>query len=318
MQRRYTCGVAIVIASVVCFACGGSGGSSTTTTPTSPTVPATPTPTPVAPVPSAPQIFVGAGDIGQCTPTLEPALATGRLLDFIGGTIFTVGDNAYYQASDADFKNCYEPAWGRFMGRTNPIPGNHEYETFNDAAPYFRYFGAQARTPGQGWYSYEVGDWHIVALNSNSAQGVGVSANSPQGVWLQNDLKTHTNKCTMAMWHHPLFDTGPDGASPQMRAFFQILYDNGVEVVLNGHEHFYERSMPQNPSGGADLAKGVRQFIVGTGGAALYNLGPRGPNVERQYQGFGVLKFTLSSDHYDWEFVPVSGSSPDSGTASCH
>jgi len=308
----------IAFAMIVCLSCGG--GSSTTGGTPSPTTPASPTPTPIPTVPSAPQIFVGAGDIAQCTPTLEPALATGRLLDFIGGTIYTVGDNAYYQGSDDDFHRCYEPAWGRFISRTNPVPGNHEYETFTDGAPYYRYFGAQARTPGQGWYSYDLGDWHIIALNSNFAQGVGVSANSAQGAWLQADLTAHKNtKCTLAYWHHPLFTSGPDGPSPQMRPFFQMLYDNGVDVVLNGHEHFYERFAPQNANGFPDPTKGVRQFIVGVGGAAQYAFVSRAANSEKQVTGvFGVVRFILSTDSYQWDFVPTAGASPDSGTGTCH
>jgi hypothetical protein len=319
MRIRMTFGATAVIASLVCVACGGSGGSGSTIAPTQPPV-SPPGPTgSTGIVPSGPQIFVGAGDIAQCTPDLNPALATGRLLDLIGGQIFTVGDNAYYQGSDTDFRNCYEPAWGRFISRTNPTPGNHEYETFTDGAPYYRYFGAQARTPGLGYYSYPVGDWRIISLNSNFAQGVGVTANSPQGVWLQNELNTYKNvKCTLVMFHHPLFTSGPDGPSPAMRAFWQILYTAGVDVILNGHEHFYERFAPQTPDGVPDPAKGIRQFIVGTGGAALYDFVRTSPNSEVRYKGWGVLQFTLLSDSYQWDFIPVSGAHPDSGSASCH
>ncbi len=313
----------VVLAAVLCAAfgaasCGGSGSSTTAVPPTTPTpLPPTPQPSP-SPVPSGPQVFVGAGDIAQCDPTLEPALATGRLLDGIGGTIFTAGDNAYYQASDDDFRNCYQPAWGRHLGRTFPVPGNHEYETFRDAAPYYRYFGGQAGTPGVGYYSYDVGDWHIIAINSNYRQGVSVAANSPQGAWLQADLATHKNKCALAIWHHPLFSSGPNGFNADMRDFWRLLYNAGVDVIINGHDHLYERFAPQTPDGLRDDAKGIRQFTVGTGGAALYDFVIRAANSERQIKSFGVIKFTLSSDGYQWEFIPLPGGASDSGSASCH
>jgi hypothetical protein len=306
---------AIVAMALACARCGSSGSSSSAP-PTAPT-PVPPIPTPTPPIAAGPQIFVGAGDIAQCDPTLEPAMATGRLLDGIGGTIFTLGDNAYYQASDDDFRNCYQPAWGRHVSRTFPIPGNHEYETFGDAAPYFRYFGTQASPQGLPYYSFDVGDWHVIALNSNYRQGVGVSANSPQGAWLQADLAAHRNKCTLAYWHHPLFSSGPNGYNTDMRAFWQILYNAGVDVILNGHDHLYERFAPQNPDGLRDDAKGIRQFTVGTGGAALYDFVTRAANSLVQIKAFGIIKFTLSSDSYSWEFIPVSGAS-DSGSATCH
>jgi calcineurin-like phosphoesterase family protein len=306
----------VLAAALAAAFCGGSTPTAPPTTPTP--IPPTPQPTP-NPIPSGPQVFVGAGDIAQCDPTLEPALATGRMLDGIGGTIFTAGDNAYYAASDDDFRNCYQPAWGRHIGRTFPVPGNHEYETFRDAAPYFRYFGSQAGPmAGAGYYSYEVGDWHVLFLNSNYRQGVGVTSNSPQGAWLQADLAAHRNRCTLAIWHHPLFSSGPNGFNSDMRDFWRMLYTAGVEVIVNGHDHLYERFAPQTPDGIRDDAKGIRQFTVGTGGAALYDFVSRAANSERQIKSFGLLKFTLSGDGYQWEFLPLAGGQSDSGSASCH
>lgn len=306
--------IEVLVAGSLLLACCGGSGSSSPTTPIP--VPPTPQPTP-PPSSSAPQVFVGAGDIGQCDPTLAPALATGKLIDGISGTVFTLGDNAYYQASDDDFRNCYQPAWGRSLDRTNPAPGNHEYETFPDAAPYFRFFGVRAGQPGLGYYSYDVGDWHIIALNSNYRQGIGVGVNSPQAAWLLADLAAHRNKCALAYWHHPLFTSGPNGVNNDMREFWRILYTWGVDVVLNGHDHLYERFSPQTPDGFRDDAHGIRQFTVGTGGAALYDFVQHAANSERQIKAFGVIKFTLSSDSYQWEFVPVSGPA-DAGSASCH
>lgn len=318
MRARPLLIAAALVAALAAVRCGGGGSS--VAAPTNPTpVPPTPTPTP-NPTPSGPTIFVGAGDIAQCVPTLEPALATGRLVESFGGYIFTIGDNAYYAASDEDFRNCYEPSWGRFKSRTFPVPGNHEYETFRDAAPYYRYFGTQAGpTPGLGYYSYEVGDWHVIALNSNYRQGVGVSAGSPQGAWLQADLAAHRNtKCTLAYWHHPLTSSGPNGPNPEMRDFWRLLYNAGAEVILNGHDHLYERFAPQNADGLRDDARGIRQFTVGTGGAALYDFAARVPNSERQIKTFGVIKFTLLTDSYQWEFLPLSGGQGDSGIGACH
>jgi len=313
VSRTRVVAAAVLTGSLV-FACCGGSGSSSTTTPTP--VPPIPQPAP-PPTPSAPQVVVGAGDIAQCDPTLEPALATGRLLDGINGTVLTLGDNAYYQASDDDFRNCYQPAWGRFLGRTYPVPGNHEYETFPDAAPYYRYFGVQAGVSGLGYYSYDLGSWHVIALNSNYRQGVGVTANSAQGAWLQADLAAHKNKCTLAYFHHPLFSSGPNGFNPDMRPFWQLLYNAGVDIVLNGHDHLYERFAPQTPDGVRDEARGIREFIAGTGGASLYDFVQHAANSERQIKSFGVIKLTLSNDSYQWEFIPVSGAG-DAGSASCH
>ena len=168
--------------------------------------------------PSGPQIFVGAGDIAMCD---RNSLATAALLDSIGGLIFTLGDNAYFQGTRQQYRDCYDNTWGRHKGRTFPVPGNHEYESAG-ALPYFEYFGEVASGPtGQGYYSFEVGDWHAVALNSN----IPVRPASAQAAWLRNDLMTSRARCTIAYWHHPLFTSGPDGDTQSMREFWRILYD---------------------------------------------------------------------------------------------
>jgi len=254
-------------------------------------------------------VFVGAGDIAMCDRNSED---TAKILDVTGGTVFTLGDNAYFQGTRQQFQDCYGPTWGRHKSRTRPVPGNHEYES-PGATPYFEYFGANAGPSGLGYYSYEVGGWHVIALNSNIAVGAG----SAQAAWLRSDLVANRAKCTLAYWHHPLFDSGPDGDSPSMREFWRILYDAGAEIVLNGHEHFYERFRPQDPDGVPDAARGIRQFIAGTGGAFLYKAVTVHANSETTISAFGVLKLTLSSDQYQWEFVPVSGLG-DSGIGQCH
>jgi len=256
-------------------------------------------------------VFVGAGDIGFCD---KNSVATGALLDSIGGTVFTLGDNAYFQGTRQQYMNCYDPAWGRHKDRTYPVPGNHEYES-PGAGPYYEYFGERAVSidTGQSYYSFPVGDWHAVALNSNIAAGPG----SAQAVWLRNDLAASRTKCTVAYWHHPLFTSGPNGDTVAMRELWQILYEANADLVLSAHEHFYERFAPQDPTGRPDTARGIRQFIAGTGGALLYQPVSIHPNSEVRISAFGVLKLTLSADSYRWEFIPVSGQS-DSGSGVCH
>jgi hypothetical protein len=256
-------------------------------------------------------VFVGAGDIAMCDVNSH---TTAALLDVIGGLIFTLGDNAYFQGSRQQYRDCYDTSWGRHKGRTFPVPGNHEYES-PGALPYFEYFGELASGPlADGYYSFEVGAWHAVALNSN----VAVGSSSAQAAWLRSDLASSRARCTIAYWHHPLFTSGPNGDTQSMREFWRILYDAGAEIVLSAHEHMYERFGPQSPDGHTDTARGIRQFVVGTGGAFLSQ--PRGlhPNSEKQISSFGVLKLTLSSDRYQWEFVPVAGGPTDGGSGVCH
>lgn len=266
-------------------------------------------PAPPAAFASGPQTLVGAGDIAMCDINAEN---TARLLDGIGGTVFTAGDNAYFSGTRAEFADCYDPTWGRHRARTRPAPGNHEYET-PGAGPYYEYFGSNAGPPGRGYYAFTLGSWRILSLNSN----VGVEEGSAQFEWLRAELMTNPSTCTMAIWHHPLFSNGPSGPTLQMRAFWRLLYEHGADVVVNGHEHFYQRAAPQDPDGRPDQARGLRQFIVGTGGAFLYPFGASLPNVEMQISQFGVIQFTLEADRYDWRFIPVSGVG-DSGSAACH
>ena len=255
-------------------------------------------------------MFVGAGDIAVCGSSGTEA--TGRLLDSIGGTVFTAGDNAYFEGTAQQFRECYDPTWGRQKSRTRPSPGNHEYVS-PSAAPYFEYFGALAGPPGLGYYSFPVGAWHAMSLNSNVAVGQG----SAQGQWLRADLASSQTKCSIAYWHHPLFTSGPNGNNSGMRDFWRMLYEAGVDIIVNGHDHLYERFAPQDPDGFPDPARGIRQFTVGTGGAPLYSVVAVHANSEVRISTFGVLKLTLQADSYQWEFIPVSGAG-DSGTGLCH
>ena len=298
----------LIVAALACVSCGGSPVEPTASP--GPAVPPGPGVTPPPPPPAVPQVFVGAGDIAQCDSNSE---ATARLLDGIAGTVFTAGDNAYYHGTRENFRDCYEPTWGRHKARTRPTPGNHEYES-SGALPYFEYFGANAGPIGRGYYSFDLGAWHAVSLNSNVATGDG----SAQASWLRADLDASSQfRCTIVYWHHPLFSSGPNGDTTQMRDIWRILYASNVEVVINGHEHFYERFAPQDPDGRPDPGRGIRQFTVGTGGASLTGTVAVRTNSETRIMAFGVLRLVLSSDRYEWEFVPVSGQR-DSGSGTCH
>ena len=262
--------------------------------------------------PATQVVFVGAGDIADCTKTGDSL--TANLLDTIPGTVFVAGDNAYPSGSSADYTNCYGPTWGRHKARTRPVPGNHEYST-PGATGYFGYFRAAAGDPAKGYYSYDLGDWHIVALNSSTAHGAG----SPQETWLKADLAASTKRCTLAYMHHPLFSSGTMADTTE-RPLWQDLYAAGADVVVAGHDHNYQRFAPQTPTGVADPISGIREFVAGMGGAGLYTLGAPLPNSQVQSdQALGVLKLTLSASGYDWKFIPVAGKTfMDAGSGTCH
>jgi hypothetical protein len=261
-------------------------------------------------------VLVGAGDIADCSRSGHTQ--TQAVLGQHFGTVVTLGDNAYPDGSAADFQNCYGPTWGRERARTRPATGNHEYGTAN-ASGYFGYFGAAAGTPGQGWYAYDADSWRVIVLNSNCSNVGGCTRSSAQGTWLQAELAAHPRLCTVAMWHHPRFSSGALGDNGATVDLWQLLYEAGADLVLSGHDHQYERFAPQSPAGVAEPTRGIRQLIVGTGGAGVGGLGVPKPNSEIANDStYGVLELTLRSGAYDWQFLPVAGSSfTDSGTASC-
>jgi len=263
-------------------------------------------------------VLVGAGDIASCGSSDDAR--TADLLAGIDGTIFTAGDNSQDEGTAEQFQDCFDPTWGRFKDRMKPVPGNHDYLTEN-AEGYFGYFGAAAGDRSEGYYSYDLGDWHVVALNSNCAV-VGCSEGSPQERWLRADLAATSRTCTAAYWHHSLF-TSSDGHEPatEVLPLFQALYDGGAELVVSGHNHVYERFAPQDPEGGRDDARGIRQFTVGTGGGGEhYGFERVRPNSQvRDDRTYGVLELTLRPRGYDWRFVPVEGSTfTDAGSSPCH
>ena len=252
---------------------------------------------------------VAAGDIAGCSSSYRDE-ATAKLVGGISGTVLTLGDQAYPDGTTANFR-CYDASWGKFKSRTRPTPGNHEYHQ-SGAGPYFSYFGSRAGPSGRGYYSFNLGSWHIVSLSSEKLS-------SAQESWLKADLASNRNKCTLAFWHRPLFTSGHHPPATQMRSLFRILYNAGADVVLSGHNHQYERFAPQTPDGKADAAKGITEFVAGTGGSGtLYAFNSTKPNSKFRYKGYGVLKLQLSASSYSYSFVPLSGSNKDSGSGTCH
>ncbi len=263
-------------------------------------------------------ILVGAGDIGACS--LPGDFQTASIIEGIIKAapsnqkveVFTAGDNAYPSGAVGEFANCYDPSWGRFKAITHPSPGNHDYVT-PGATGYFHYFGKYAGTHGVSYYSYNLGAWHIQSLDSNSPMRPG----TPQGKWIEADLKANHSLCVMVYYHHPTFTSRPEPDRPaDAFAVFNTLYRYGVSVVISGHVHIYERFLPQNADGLFDPANGLREFIAGTGGATPAHPSSRLlPNSQAQHaDDWGVLKFTLHPTSYDWEFISTSGKFSDSGS----
>jgi hypothetical protein len=266
-------------------------------------------------------VFVGAGDIGNCNGTGDEATAS--LVNSISGTVFNIGDNAYPDGSTAKFNKCYDPTWGQFKARTKPSVGNREYDVSPDASGYFDYFGAAAGDRPKGYYSYDLGGWHIIVLNSNCAQVPGgCDAGSPQEEWLKADLAAHQNACSIAYFHHPRFSSGVNGNKTFVAPFWSDLYEAGAEVVLSGHDHSYERFAPQNPSGQADPEAGIREFVVGTGGAGFTAFKTVQPNSQKRIANTnGVLKMTLHPSSYEWQFITAPGrtvADSSAGSTQCH
>jgi acid phosphatase type 7 len=253
------------------------------------------------PPPPGTAVLLAAGDIASCSSSGDEA--TAALLDGLPGTVATLGDNVYPDGSARQFANCYDPTWGRHKARTRPSPGNHDYRSSgagyrsSGALAYYGYFGANAGPRGRGYYSYDLGAWHVVSLNSNIAM------------------------CTLAYWHYPRFSSGTrHGSFAAAQPIWQALYDYNADLVLAGHEHNYERFAPETPGGAADPVRGIRELVVGTGGGSHY-AGHSAIANSQVFNGatFGVLKLTLRPSSYDWQFVPIAGQRfTDSGSGSCH
>jgi len=263
-----------------------------------------------------PTEIVGAGDIAYCGSIGDEA--TANLLDKLPGVVLPLGDLAYERGTPAEFADCYDPSWGRHLARSRPIVGDHDYDTAG-AAGYFGYVGSAFGSFNAGYYSYDLGDWHVVALDSVCYE-LGPCENQMEA-WLEQDLAANPGSCTLALLHEPLFSSGAiHGNNPGMQYLWQIMYDADVDVVLSGSEHIYERFAPQTPTGAPDANRGIREFIVGTGGRSHYAIGTVKPNSQVRSSGtFGVMRMTLGSNGYTWQFVPEAGKTfSDSGTDSCH
>jgi hypothetical protein len=259
----------------------------------------------------------GAGTATACRQrdTSDLLLASGLT------AVLPLGDEQYEWGGIDLFRQSYDPSWGRLKAITFPVVGNHEYyDVAPGAGSYFDYFGARAGQRGQGWYSYDIGAWHFIALNSNCAQVGGCDESSPQGRWLAADLAAHPGGCTLAYWHHPRFSSGGAGDDPITQGLWNLLYAGGADLILNGHDHDYERFAPQDPQGNADPARGIREFVVGTGGKDLEQFATLRPNSEVRGNGaFGVLRLTLRPGSYDWQLLTIGDSSfGDSGSGTCH
>ena len=277
---------------------------------------------------------MAAGDIACAPGARETASACHQrqtsdiLLASPLDAVLALGDLQYDCGAASGFRESYDPTWGRLKSVTHPAPGNHEYGTngadcdpAGQAAGYFGYFGAAAGDPGKGYYSFDVGAWHVIALNSNCSSAGGCGAGSPQEAWLRTDLAAHPAACTLAFWHYPRFSSGVHGNITATKAFWSDLYESGADLVLSGHDHDYERFAPQTPDGVADAARGIREFVVGTGGKGFrsFPAAPEANSEARQADTFGVLKLSLRPSGYGWEFVPEAGGTfADSGSASCH
>ncbi len=265
-------------------------------------------------------VLVGAGDIAKCDSPGDEA--TGRIMEGIDGNVFTAGDNVYVNGTAQEFADCYDPSWGSFKNRTRPATGNHDWNT-GTLNGYFGYYGANATDAGgKSYYSYDIDSrWHVTVLDTECAQAAvgGCVAGSPQEVWLRQDLAAHADDNMIVIWHKPRFSSGSTNLT-ELQAFYQDIYNAGADILLVGHDHVYERLAPMNPSGAADPTYGVRQFTVGMGGAEHHSFSTiRSTSQVRNNDTWGVIKFTLHADSYDWQFLPVDGATfTDSGTASTH
>uniref|UniRef100_A0A7C5VYJ2 Alkaline phosphatase n=1 Tax=Thermomicrobium roseum TaxID=500 RepID=A0A7C5VYJ2_THERO len=302
--------VLILVLAFLVAACGRSAALDLT--PFVLTTPAVTSPTPVT---SA--TLWAVGDVATCRSQNDDAVAA--LLAGQTGTIALLGDVVYERGTVEEFRNCFDPILGPLKARIRPAVGNHEYGS-RDAQPYFDYFGAAAGLPGQGWYSYELGAWHIVVLNSNCKAAGGCGPESPQYQWLKQDLAAHPSLCTLAYWHHPRWSSGEHGNFESMQPVWELLYQQSVDVVLNGHDHNYERFEPLDAVGRPDPEHGIIEFVVGTGGRSLRPLGDRLPvSATGSDDTYGVLQLELYPDRFTWRFVPVSRSDyQDQGSARCH
>jgi acid phosphatase type 7 len=325
-RLRPALGVALLLGSAIAFAdCGG--GSPTSPVPVSvaePIVappepinlvpePVVPTSPPVVPVPGNTSTFVNVlGDTGWCgSPALGPL---SRLFDRFDGDILLAGDLAYPSGTTEEFRNCFEPSFGRFKSRMRASPGNHDYVASVSADHYFNYFGDRSGPNRLGYYSFKAAEWTIFMLNSN----VPIGKHSAQYAFVRNTMQQSPTRCTAAVLHHPFDSSGINGPTPSLRDMWELMFNLGADVVIAGHDHLYERHAPINADQRRDPARGIRQFTVGTGGAPLYNKVRQGLNSEFLVSNFGMLRLKLDPALYEWQFMDMTGNVLDRGLTVCH
>lgn len=285
--------------------------------PSSP-APSTPASASLGPVLPGDPVLVGAGDIARCDSDGDEATAS--LIDGIQGMVFSLGDTAYENGSEADLRDCYGPTWGRFRDRTRfVVTGNHDIQT-DHGAPLRAYFGEAAARDGVTWFSEDVGAWHVIVLDSNcGAFGRDCGTGSAQLRWLRDDLAASDARCTLALWHHPRFSSGEHGNDTAVAPFWDALYAAGADLVLNGHDHDYERFAPQDPAGNMDREGGLTEVVVGTGGGPLRGFkASAASGVVRSSFGYGVLVLKLQPGGWEFRFVSTDGSFSDQGRGTCH
>jgi hypothetical protein len=268
---------------------------------------------PIVPAPGTASTTVNIlGDTGWCgSPALAPI---GRLFDRFDGDIILAGDLAYPSGTQEDFRNCFEPTFGRFKSRMRASPGNHEYMASASAEPYFTYFGDRSGPNRLGFYTFRAAEWTVLMLNSSIPIGRG----SPQLAFVRQVMQQAPTRCTMAVLHHPFDSSSLNGPTPSLRDLWELMYNLGGDLVVNGHDHVYERHAPVNPDQRRDDARGIRQFTVGTGGAVLYGRMRTAINSELLISSYGILRLKLDPALYEWQFMDVDGNVVDRGLNVCH
>ena len=331
LRVRPALGAALLLGSALAFTECGGGGSPTspapvvTVDPNTPVVnqppvsstpdpdPVVPTTPPVIPAPGVSSAFVNVlGDTGWCgSPALAPL---SRLFDRFDGEILLAGDLAYPSGTMEEFRNCFEPSFGKFKSRMRAAPGNHDYVASVTAQSYFEYFGERSGPTRRGYYSFRAAEWTVFMLNSN----VPIGRNSDQYAFVRSVMQQQPTRCTMAVLHHPFDSSGINGPTPMLRDMWELMYNLGGDVVIAGHDHLYERHAPVNPDQRRDDAKGIRQFTVGTGGAPLYNKVRGALNSEFFAANYGMLRLKLDPALYEWQFMDMNGNVLDRGLNVCH
>jgi acid phosphatase type 7 len=326
-RLRPALALALLLGSAIAFVQCGGGGSPTSPAPVAvadpvvvPSEPSTqisdpviPTAPPVVPLPGNTSTFVNVlGDTGWCgSPALGPL---SRLFERFDGDILLAGDLAYPSGTIEEFRNCFDPSFGKFKSRMRATPGNHDYVSSVSANAYFNYFGDRAGPSRAGYYSFKAAEWTVFMLNSNIPIGKG----SPQWSYVRQTMQQTPTQCTMAVLHHPFDSSGINGPTPSLRDIWELMYNLGADVIIAGHDHLYERHAPVNADQRRDDLKGIRQFTVGTGGAPLYNKVRHGLNSQYLVSNYGMLRLRLAPALYEWQFMDMNGNVLDPGLAVCH